>query len=884
MVDSDMRTPPKLKEILKEKNGDRGETLSEQLKAMPVTFVYDDDDNGQTVKISSFDGAGKIVSIDTSQGKASNADVKVVVNEGVKGIAIPVVMDDEDLETIEPVKKLQKIPEVTKPAKEEKKKNGIKTQATTTPSSGLSTWILLSDNKDVTTPAPKKFYKNGNEEKKKAAGGVSTTKKPTKIQVTTTQKTLPANKKPTSKPAGNGTKKPETDTSATSALEAMVKNQIKYLTTTAVTATSKPKRNDSKISTHKKNQSEKRKTAEKIEVAETKDKAEIWLPSTKGVNTLPTHFVLTTEETTAMSVTEPNKASTLADGSVESVTKKKKSSTKKKKKNKKKKKPENGVEAKIPDQAVGSQIYNFLSREIVPTVGLGLIGVALTAGLASFLGYNPFVSTTVPLRRTYDTNHGYASSSYYNYNTDYGDEGQSEEVLLREVLSGMPEESRYGLTHADSSYSKTYSRKDQSYDNIKNPVYSTPTGSVYNPDKETGNYNSGYVQDYPYSATYDSTDKKYNTDFKEKYPVYTRETGTSFVYPETTGMSLADKSSILNSDYAAQISKKENYGKSNLDTIERQPEALYRVANEADLSYGNSKSSIQGITSQNNWHRIGTPMDPIKSYSRVEPGPRSLDPSKQSKKHEQKKRAKRDIGDHIQRIARKRTKKESDSENEIDFDGSISSGQKSEDQIDYLSTPVKVTTIQYIGTSAAATEKPTFLIKETNKEEASTTTEDKKYEDDYSTEPYPMNDGDSGSVSSAASVLDILKRLAQFKLRLGLNFLRSTTDLFSRYLDAIQKKVDESFTNTTMVQYNRRKSPWSSLFFGNKNDNGLRKKRSALKENEFLTSLLADEEKQNERFSKSTKKDLKSWNKMFHYKKSVPKKYGSKDRHGITEI
>ena len=878
MVETDMRTPPKLKEIFKEKNSDKKEN-DDDVKSMPVTFIYDDDGTMTSTEKFSF--------TDAFEGKSSNTK-KVQMSTEIKGIAIPVVMDD-DIVTNPPNKILQKIPEVVvvKPAgKDEKKKNTItKSYLTTTPSSGLSTWILLSDNREMTTLSPKKSSKKDNNNsssnddgKKKTTGNVSTTKKPVKNSSTTPKVTT--TKKTTVKTSSTK-KTTENETNSTSALEALVKIQKKNgisSQSTATTTTNTPTTVKQKT-TEIKNGPQKKITTDskKKGGTEKKDGVENLKKQSETAQTLPAHFFLSTEDFTGLSVTEENNnPSSTTETSVESTTtKKKKSTMKKKKKNKKKKKqqPETRIESKVPPTpAVGSQIYNFLSREIVPTVGLGLIGVALTAGLASFLGYNPFVSSTVPLRRTYETSHGYSPSNYYSYSGDYNDGGQSEESLLREVLSGMPEESRYGITHGDSTYSDSYNRKNAGYETIKTPNYSEQSGgSSYNSDKGTGNYDANYPQEYSYSSNYDTTDTKYNSEFNEKYPVYTRETGTSFVYPETTGMVSGEKSSSTN--YNAN--KNSQYGKLNSDTIEKQPEALYRVGNDQ------SKET----SSQNNWHRIGTPMEPLKQYSRLEPGPRSLDLTKNSKESESKNRRKRNVGDNIQRIARKRTKMENDEDNEIDsiVDHKISE-QSSEEIISPLTNFELLTTNTSPKTETSTPAMTEVKIRTTTSPTTTTMTTTTTTED--TTEPYFEDDGNIGSTSSPTnSVLELLRRLAQFKLKLGLNFLKSTTDMFSRYLDVIQKKVDESFTNTTTVQYNRKKNPWSRIFFGEENDNLKREKRSALKDDPLLTSLLTEEEEQqeqveevegkqtNDKYSKSTKKELKLSNKIFHSKKNLPKKY-----------
>lgn len=151
MVEPDNRTPPKLKEIIKEKketNDSKVEAVKEVTTQPPVTvrneMLVDKIEANGKFGLPDANERPASLSLDSSEGKASNSKKKE--EEGTKGVAVPVIMDDSEGETTQPPKKLQKIPEVPKPVKEEKKKvsnaKPLKENPTTTPSSGLSTWIL----------------------------------------------------------------------------------------------------------------------------------------------------------------------------------------------------------------------------------------------------------------------------------------------------------------------------------------------------------------------------------------------------------------------------------------------------------------------------------------------------------------------------------------------------------------------------------------------------------------------------------------------------------------------------------------------------------------------------------------------------------------------
>lgn len=696
MVEKDMRTPPKLKEDIK-----NATSTEKPVATTPMERV---EANGR-FKIE------QTLSGDSSEGKAASAKKEERKEDPAKGVAVPVIMEEDAQDHSH--KKLQKIPDVEKPQKDDKKKVASTTAKparetlTTTSSSGLSTWILLSDNREATTPQSSK---------KKTT---TTTKKPAKAQVTTV-------KPGTSKPANKKTTpKPEKKSEPVSALETMVKNKN--------SATTRP------VLKRKEPESEKKK-----------------------ITTIPPAILVETTEATSTEAAN-------TESSLETTTKKKKTSTKKRKKNKnRRKKPaEKSGEQEIkdlvkqPKQPVGAQFYNFLSREIMPTVGLGLVGVLVTAGLAGLLGYNPFIGANIPVRRTYESQHGYhPHHSYYNYNTEYTDSdggGKNEEVLFREVLSGMPEDSRYGIPSSDVSYpeSQLYNSQEQAYDAVKNPAKKTENTDGY----------SEYSQ-------YDSYTNKEDIG---KYPVYS---SGSYVYPEKSTTTEKFKASAKYSD----------------ETIEKQPEALYRVSSDYNAD--------DAASSDSSWHRIGSPMDHSSQASHLEPGPRRLDLSKMTEKlTEGHKRSKRSPEGILARIVRRSNEvaslnREDDRENEIDGD-------------DQVFQPSTEESVQEPLTTESSTEGP------------STSTEEGKQPsliDSFPSEATP-------STEKPPSLLDVLRKLAQFKLRLGINFLKATTDAFGKYLEGVQQRVEDSYSNDTSLPALRFAWMGRDTTHGSVDDSRVREKR-----------------------------------------------------------
>lgn len=87
-----------------------------------------------------------------------------------------------------------------------------------------------------------------------------------------------------------------------------------------------------------------------------------------------------------------------------------------------------------------STIYSYLSREVMPTVGVGLMGLVLTAGIAGY-----FFGPLGALRRSYDEatdRQDNADNIYSVNNEEYAsegnDHGQNEEEVFSKFLAGMP--------------------------------------------------------------------------------------------------------------------------------------------------------------------------------------------------------------------------------------------------------------------------------------------------------------------------------------------------------------------------------------------------------------------------------------------------------------
>lgn len=381
-----------------------------------------------------------------------------IIEFGHAGIAEPV--DDEALLLDEANKKM----------------NFYKIDKPTT-DSGLSTWILLSGQSSTNKPTKKTAVQAKNATasnddkvikpifKRKSTtpipAALSTTKKPTTLVSTT----LKANIATTALT----TEKPEKTTKLTKVKASFVNNtkttqSVKKVTNTATTA--KPS-----------------KTTPKLEAS----------TLSVSTSTKKTDFVKVPTKSSASTELQPEAKEGTLDLSTTTTDKKTKrpttASPKKKKNKNRRKKPvaedkmdssnSTKLSTKNKERPIGTQLYNYLSREVMPTVGVGLVGLMVTAGLASYFLY-PFGA----LRRSYEIDRKDKEGNYH-YTDEYSG-GIAEEEAIGKVIAGMPVNNYYNTRSHNSR--NTYGLND--YNNGMNVGYQ-PNSRFRNVDQR---YMEGSVE------------------------------------------------------------------------------------------------------------------------------------------------------------------------------------------------------------------------------------------------------------------------------------------------------------------------------------------------------------------------------------------------------
>ncbi|XP_044747736.1 probable serine/threonine-protein kinase MARK-A isoform X2 [Coccinella septempunctata] len=413
------------------------------------------------------------------------------------GVAIPV--DEDSLKLEETTKKL----------------NFYKVQRPTT-NSGISTWILLSG--DASSTTPKVINTNDTEDTKiiEVNSGTKIVKPVFKKRTTTsrpTQTTTAQIKAVTENSSRKQKPTPLVKIKASTLNNAKKKNDTKTIGTSIKEVTQHPtektkvtlfnRLSSIKTTTEKSNiESSTSKNVDKTTaVAPTSDKNEV---------SDSQHLTLEGKEGDANITEEATN------------NKKKKNKTKKNKNKNRRKKPQektsNSTTTKVTknkkqvkEKPIGTQIYNYLSREMMPTLGVGLVGLMVTAGLASYFLY-PFGAA----RRIYEVDRKDKEGAYY-YNDIYSG-GIAEEEAFGKVIAGMPLEklqsSMYSSTQTTrrpvEHKQKNYYPSQQNFANHQNHHVSQNTKNYHRQQNFNNHHNKqngmvqGTVESVPVGSNKDS--------------------------------------------------------------------------------------------------------------------------------------------------------------------------------------------------------------------------------------------------------------------------------------------------------------------------------------------------------------------------------------------
>lgn len=471
---------------------------------------------------------------------------------------------------------------------------------------------------------------------------------------------------------------------------------------------------------------------------------------------------------------------------------------------------------KQPQKGISTQIYNFLSREVMPSFGvMSLVGLGL--GLASYFLY-PFGSTIT--RRNYDVEPNYK----YNMDEYGGNYGQSEEEMLSKVFQGMTNhENKYpgGKDNYNGNYYH-YQRYDGAYD--------TQTTKKVDP-----RYPS--VSTSPVYKTVENTQpvKYRNTDFR--YP----ETQTTPVYYDRKRPDLVaevDASLAANRQFVVGNVPKEypfDVKVANLP-VDSKKGVGYMSTEVGNTQFDKDVQDFEfpSAAALHSYGYLGaSTIRPDDGYEEieitptavaVEHGPRSLKVKRAINEAEGGRSLRSKRESVIQIIPSKReleeereeAEKEEDLSNEIldIIDSALPGGEElhkrgSENnevedlegqkrkQQEEANTRAKASTLKTVEHTEDTTETPT--TRKTDDGDISISPEN--FSDKDTTHPTDAKNPEATTVewfdssttnkpSGGFSLLNFVKKVAEIKFRLGLTILKHASEGFARYLGHVQKRIN----------------------------------------------------------------------------------------------
>ncbi|XP_011882720.1 PREDICTED: uncharacterized protein LOC105570254 [Vollenhovia emeryi] len=486
----------------------------------------------------------------------------------------------------------------------------------------------------------------------------------------------------------------------------------------------------------------------------------------------------------------------------------------------------NKTKKKQPQKAIGTQIYNFLSREVMPSFGvMSLVGLGL--GLASYFLY-PFGGTIT--RRNYEVEPNYK----YNMDEYGGNYGQSEEEMLSKVFQGMTNSENkypggkdsyngnyYHYQHYDGAYdTQTTKKADSRYPSVStSPVYKTVENTQ--PAVKYRNTDFRYPEVQTTPVYYDrkrpdlaaevgagsaanrqfvvgSVPKEYSYDVKVANSPVDRKKGVGYVSTEV-GQTQFERDVAQGFDFpnAAALHSYSHLGASTIrpddgyEEIEITPTAVAvehgprslkvkrAAVNEAEGGRGRSWRSKRD------------------SVIQIIPSKRELEEEREEAEKEE------DLSNEILDIIDSalpgggEPHKTSSENNEVED----LEGQKRKQQEEANAYAKASTYKTIVGNTEGTTEHPATATIVGKMDDGGTSVSSENPSDKDTTHPTDPKSPETTTVewldSSATkkptegfSLLNFVKKVAEIKFRLGLTILKHASEGLARYLGHVQKRIN----------------------------------------------------------------------------------------------
>lgn len=470
---------------------------------------------------------------------------------------------------------------------------------------------------------------------------------------------------------------------------------------------------------------------------------------------------------------------------------------------------------------ISMQIYNFLSREVMPSFGvMSLVGLGL--GLASYFLY-PFGGTVT--RRNYEVEPKYK----YNFDEYGGNYGQSEEEVLSKVLQGMTtDETKYpGSKDYDNNYYR-YQQYDAGFDSQaskKNDQRYSSSSPMYRPDN-TASVLKYRNTDYRYSDTpstpnyYDRTKhREYvvgsalpgsaNRQFvvgsiPKEYPPYddkmpalsTSGKLANSYEPTESGQIQFDINRDINQNFNYPIGSVQNFGQVQTARPDETYEEVEITPTAVAVEHGPRSLKVK--------RSLLNPTDALKIHHsrRKRDSVIQIIPSKRELEEEEKEE---DLSNEILNIIDsalpedeyedgKKRKKDKDRE-EFEKERRKEDDEKRSKESTTKSQASEISTISSVDTSTVsqATKEPVDSTTSSSTfgevdSEADTTTNPKTTE--QNTVEWIELTTKKPVEQNGFNLFSFVKKIAEIKFRLGLTLLKHASEGFARYLGHVQKRIN----------------------------------------------------------------------------------------------
>ena len=457
---------------------------------------------------------------------------------------------------------------------------------------------------------------------------------------------------------------------------------------------------------------------------------------------------------------------------------------------------------------ISTQIYNFLSREVMPSFGvMSLVGLGL--GLASYFLY-PFGGTIA--RRNYVVEPNYK----YNLDGYGGNYGQSEEEVFSKVLQGMTSnDGKYGGIKDYENNFYRYQKYDGTY---TEPQASTKKQEIKYPTSSATNYRP--IETTIYDGKYKTSDFIYpevpttpNYYERAKQPEYLSQNpgnrDRQFVVgnvPKEYGFEDKKGGNSGASTQSYEFGKilvdvGTDYGLSEAQTLKANP------------GYGEIEITPTAVAVEHGPRHLRRLMR-RKRESVIQTIPSRVEIEKEVKEIEKKEPLSNEIldlidsvipemeGTRVTKEVEKKTNKTEKIAAEMakEINETIETTTAKTIEVESSEKITRDETIQATSTSSMTTEADTTeallttststtTVKSLTIDEMRDTTKcSEKDPDDSSNEWFDQTT--TQKPQEPNNIFKFMKKMAEIKLRLGIAILKHASESFAKYLGQVQKRVN----------------------------------------------------------------------------------------------